>query len=64
MKNIFLHLVLFVFISCAKHEPSESQSPKSISEDALKDKILQSYPNISIGDIQKIDDNLFEILIN
>ncbi len=64
MKNIFLLLVLFLFLSCAKHEPSESQSPKSISEDALKDKILQSYPNISIGDIQKIDDNLFEILIN
>lgn len=62
MKNILVALSLLLFVSCAKHDSNVSSI--SITDDEIKERIVKSYPNISISDIKKIDDYLYEIIIN
>ena len=55
MKNIFLFLTLVLLVSCAKRDDADIDIRKTISN---------AYPDITVDEIKRIDENFHEIIIN
>ena len=55
MKNILLLTIIMLLVSCAKRDEVNIDIRKTVSN---------AYPDVSIDEIKKIDDNFHEIIIN
>lgn len=55
MKNIFLFITLTLLVSCVKKDNVDAD---------IRETVSNAYPDVTIDEIKKIDENFHEIIIN